>query len=121
MPLLFFLSSIVAGLAMVIAGATISYWVFKRSLDQKLVGGLARIVPWVLAVYLAVRLGDLFLAGKAGLLFTSGGYSAAVPGGTVHRVCSAGHPLLAQACPREPRPIPRGRRKPVAGNLHEPL
>ena len=75
MPLLFFLSSIVAGLAMVIAGATVSYWVFKRSLDQKLVGGLARFVPWVLAVYLLVRLGDLFLSGKGGMLLTSGGYS----------------------------------------------
>ncbi len=76
MPLLFFVSSIVAGLAMVIAGATVSYWVFKRSLDQKLVGGLGRFVPWVLAVYLILRLGDLFLAGKAGMLLTSGGYSA---------------------------------------------
>ena len=74
-PLLFFVSSIAAGLAMVIAGATVSFWVFKRSLDQKLVAGLARFVPWVLAVYLLIRLGDLFVEGKAGMLLTSGGYS----------------------------------------------
>ena len=75
-PLLFFISSIAAGLAMVIAGATVSYWVFKRSLPQKLAGNLAGYLPWVLGIYLILKLGDLAMSGEIALMWTSGTYSA---------------------------------------------
>jgi Ni/Fe-hydrogenase subunit HybB-like protein len=74
-PALFFISSIAAGLAMVVAGATVSYWVFKRSLPQKLVGNLASYLPWILGIYVIVKLGDLWVEGKIPLLWTSGTYS----------------------------------------------
>ncbi len=74
-PLQFFVSSVAAGLAMVVAGATVSFWVFKRSLKQKLVGDLASFLPWVLGVYLVLKLGELVTMGEIELLWTSGWYS----------------------------------------------
>lgn len=73
LPLLFFISSVAAGLAMVVAGGTVSFWVFKRSLSQKLVGGLASFIPWVLGVYVLIKFLDLFTAGDP--ILTSGPYS----------------------------------------------
>ncbi len=73
-PLLFFISSIAAGLAMVVAGGTVSYWVFKRSLDQKLVAKLGQFIPWIMGLYAAIRLGELVYAGEAALIFGSGMY-----------------------------------------------
>ena len=74
-PIFFFVSSIAAGIAMVVAGATVSYWVFKRSLPQKLVGDLASFLPWVLGLYLVMKLGELLATGEFDLLWTSGWYS----------------------------------------------
>ncbi len=75
-PVLFFVSSVAAGIAMVVAGATVSYWVFKRSLPQRLAGDLALFLPWVLGIYLTLKLGELLAAGELELLWTSGVYSA---------------------------------------------
>lgn len=75
LPLLFFLSSVAAGLAMVMGGATISHWVFGRSLSRKLVGNLGWFVPWILGIYLTIKLGELLSAGEWGLIFSSGTYS----------------------------------------------
>ena len=74
-PAMFFISSVAAGLAMVVAGATVSYWVFKRSLHQKLVGDLASFLPWILGIYLIIKLGELLAMGEIELLWTSGIYS----------------------------------------------
>lgn len=74
-PILFFVSSIAAGLAMVVAGATVSYWVFKRSLPQRLVADLSTFLPWILGLYLILKLGELLWAGEIELLWTSGVYS----------------------------------------------
>jgi Ni/Fe-hydrogenase subunit HybB-like protein len=73
LPLLFFISSVAAGLAMVVAGGTVSFWVFKRSLPQKVVGGLASFIPWVLGLYVLIKFLDLFAAGDP--ILTSGIYS----------------------------------------------
>lgn len=74
-PVLFFVSSIAAGLAMVVAGATVSYWVFKRSLPQRLVADLSTFLPWILGLYLVLKFGELLWAGEVELLWTQGGYS----------------------------------------------
>lgn len=74
-PLLFFISSVAAGLAVVVAGGTVSYWVFKRSLSQDLVGELGRFIPWILGVYVIIKLGEIAFVGELGLIFTSGIYS----------------------------------------------
>ncbi len=75
MPLLFFISSVAAGLALVIAGGTVSYWVFKRSLPQRLIGGLARLVPPILVLYGLIRVGDLVYRGDLVLLMHQNIYS----------------------------------------------
>ena len=74
-PVMFFVSSIAAGLAMVVAGATMSYWVFNRSLPQRLVSALGAFLPWILGIYLVLKLGNLYLDEKIILIWTSGGYS----------------------------------------------
>lgn len=74
-PLLFFISSVAAGLAVVVAGGTVSYWVFKRSLSQDLVGELGRFIPWILGVYVIIKLGEIAFVGELGLIFSSGIYS----------------------------------------------
>lgn len=74
-PFFFFVSSVAAGLAMVIGGATISYWVFKRSLPQRVVGSFGWFLPWILGFYVIVKLGELLVVEEIGLLFTSGIYS----------------------------------------------
>lgn len=74
-PLLFFISSVAAGLAMVVAGGTVSYWVFKRSLPQKLVADLSGFIPWVLAVYGVIRIGELIYSRDLVLLSNQNLYS----------------------------------------------
>lgn len=75
-PLMFFVSSVAAGLAMVIGGATVSRWVFKRTLPKSLVAELGWFLPWVLGFYLILKLGELVAAGELSLLFTADFYSA---------------------------------------------
>ena len=75
LPVFFWMSSIASGLGMVIGGATVSYWVFKRSLEQSLVAKLGRYLPWVLGVYLLAKIGELFYTNEQGLIFSSGKYS----------------------------------------------
>jgi Ni/Fe-hydrogenase subunit HybB-like protein len=74
-PMQFFISSVAAGLAMVIGGATVSFWVFKRSLKQNIVGDLASFLPWILGIYLVIKVGELLAVGEIELLWTSGWYS----------------------------------------------
>ncbi len=75
LPVFFWMSSIGSGVAMVIAGSTVSYWVFGRTLNQKLVEKLGRLIPWIMGVYLVTKIGELFVANEQYLLFTSGKYS----------------------------------------------
>jgi Ni/Fe-hydrogenase subunit HybB-like protein len=75
LPIFFWMSSIGSGLAMVIAGSTVSYWVFGRCLNQKLVAKLGQLLPWVLSVYLVVKVGELFVTNEQDLIFSSGKYS----------------------------------------------
>lgn len=75
-PLLFFVSSVAAGLAMVIGGATVSRWVFKRTLPRNLVAELGWFLPWVLGFYFILKIGELLAAGELGLLAANDFYSA---------------------------------------------
>src|SRR6187200_1453542 len=63
MPISFFLSSIVAGAALVIL---IDMWIargWRRPLDMTALASVGQIVFWSLVVYLAFRLGDMALRG----------------------------------------------------------
>jgi Ni/Fe-hydrogenase subunit HybB-like protein len=67
LPLFFFLSAVTVGLAMVIIEASLSARAFKRPLELSLLSQLARAIPYLLGVYLIVRLADLAVAGELAL------------------------------------------------------
>jgi Ni/Fe-hydrogenase subunit HybB-like protein len=68
LPLMFWLTAVAVGPAMVIVESTISSRVFRRGLELDLLGGLARVIPFVLAAYVAVKIGDLAGSGELSLL-----------------------------------------------------
>jgi Ni/Fe-hydrogenase subunit HybB-like protein len=72
LPVLFFISAISIGLAMIIFESTLSARYFKRGLETHLLEKLARAFPIVLGVYLALKFGQLALAGNLKYLFTGG-------------------------------------------------
>jgi Ni/Fe-hydrogenase subunit HybB-like protein len=70
LPLLFFLSAVAVGPAMVIFEATISSKVFGHKLDLDMISGVGKIVRIPLFIYLCFKVGDIIVAGEAGALFT---------------------------------------------------
>jgi Ni/Fe-hydrogenase subunit HybB-like protein len=68
LPLMFWLTAVAVGPAMVILESSISSRVFRRGLELDLLGGLARVIPFVLAAYLLVKFGDLAGAGELDML-----------------------------------------------------
>jgi Ni/Fe-hydrogenase subunit HybB-like protein len=75
LPVFFLISSLASGIALVIAGATISYWLLGRSLKIKTIAKLGWFLPWILAFYLVLKFGELIIADETDLLFSSGTYS----------------------------------------------
>ena len=75
LPVFFLISSLAAGISLVIAGATISYRLFGRSLRTKTIAKLAWFLPWILGFYLVLKFGELIIANEFDLLFSSGTYS----------------------------------------------
>lgn len=75
LPVFFLVSSLAAGISMVIAGATISYWLFGRSLKTKTIAQLGWFIPWILAFYLVLKFGELIIANELDLAFEGGIYS----------------------------------------------
>ncbi|MDE3168085.1 MAG: Ni/Fe-hydrogenase cytochrome b subunit [Acidobacteriota bacterium] len=69
LPLLFYLSSIAAGLAMTIFESWHSSRAFGRALELPLLAGVARVLAVVMSVYLWVRFLDLSHRHVLGLLF----------------------------------------------------
>lgn len=72
LPILFFISAISIGLAMIIFESSVSSRYFKRGLEVHLLEKLGRAIPFVLGLYLIVRFTQLTLAGDLKYLFTSG-------------------------------------------------
>ena len=68
LPAFFFLTAVSVGLAMVILESSASAKAFHRGLELHLLSRLARAIPYVLGLYLVLRLGDLAAGGKLGLL-----------------------------------------------------
>ncbi len=64
LPLLFFVSSVMTGLSMAIAGYLLAARATGRQAQPRVVEGLARGAGWVAALYLALKLGELVLAGE---------------------------------------------------------
>jgi len=75
LPVFFLVSSLAAGISLVIGGASVSYWLLGRSLKTKTIAKLGWFLPWILAFYLVLKFGELIITDELGLLFTSGVYS----------------------------------------------
>lgn len=75
LPILFLVSAIAVGPAMVIFESTLTTRIFGHRLETGVLGGLGKAVPYILGLYLVLKLTDLAASGELGLIFTSGGYS----------------------------------------------
>jgi len=71
LPLLFLLSAIAVGPAMVIFESTLSNRAFGHELAIDVLSGLGRALPYILGLYLLLKLVDLMVAGELGLIFTA--------------------------------------------------
>jgi Ni/Fe-hydrogenase subunit HybB-like protein len=71
LPLLFFVSAVTLGLAMVIGESIVSGWLFHRELERSLLERIARGLQYALILYCAMILVDLSFYGKFPLLFST--------------------------------------------------
>ncbi len=67
--MLFFVSALAVGLSMVMIEAALTAGAFKRPLENDLLAGLAKPVLILLAIYLAIKLGDPLVRGTFPTLF----------------------------------------------------
>jgi len=75
LPILFFLSAVMVGVAMTIFEVSLGSRAVGGMADLKILSGLGRAMIYLLGLYLAARLGELLVAGEFGLIFASGPYS----------------------------------------------
>ncbi len=75
LPVFFLLSSIPAGISLIIIGSILSDYLFGQTLSQRVLEKLGWLIPWFLGFYLALKLGELIIVEELGLLFNSGIYS----------------------------------------------
>ncbi len=71
----FLVSSLAAGISTIIIGSFISIRLYGQTLSEKVIEKLGWLLPWVLGLYLIMKLGELTLTGELGLLYTSGIFS----------------------------------------------
>jgi Ni/Fe-hydrogenase subunit HybB-like protein len=74
-PEFFLVSSLSAGISAIIIGSFISIKLFGHTLRQSVIEKLGRLLPWILGVYLVMKLGELAFTRELDLLFNSGIYS----------------------------------------------
>ena len=71
LPILFLTSAIAVGPAMVIFETTLSSRAFGHKLPIDILSGLGRAIPYILGIYLLLKLVDLMATGEIGLIFTA--------------------------------------------------
>ena len=71
LPILFLNSAIAVGPAMVIFESTLSTKAFGHKLDLDVLSGLGRAIPYILGIYLLLKLVDLTARGNIGLIFSA--------------------------------------------------
>lgn len=69
LPILFLVSAVAVGLAMVIFESTLSTRVFGHKLGMDVLSGLTKAIPYILGLYLLLKVIDLMVAGEIGLIF----------------------------------------------------
>jgi Ni/Fe-hydrogenase subunit HybB-like protein len=70
MPILFFISAVAAGLSMVIIESNLSAAGLNHLLEVRLIGKIAKVIPYVLGLYLGIRIIDMLIAGDLKYMFT---------------------------------------------------
>jgi len=68
LPLFFLISAASAGLSTIILVGVLSEKVFCLGPPIHLLSGLARPLPWILGIYLALKIGEVVYSGEVGLL-----------------------------------------------------
>jgi len=71
LPILFLTSAVAVGPAMVIFESTLSTKAFGHKLDLDVLSGLGRAIPYILGIYLLLKLVDLTARGNLGLIFSA--------------------------------------------------
>lgn len=66
LPLLFLISAIALGMMMVTFESHTTAWLYRRKPETEALASLGGAVRWVLALYLAIRFGDLAARGQLG-------------------------------------------------------
>jgi len=69
LPLLFLITAIALGYAIVVFESLFSSVTFKRPLETSMLSGLARLVGWLLLIFLVIRFAVLIWNGNIGLVF----------------------------------------------------
>ena len=72
LPLLFLISSILMGYAIVVFESLYSSAGFKRPFETPVLAKIGKLMAWLVVVYLVFRFGDLIWRGELGLIFTAG-------------------------------------------------
>jgi len=72
LPLLFLVSVVGMGYAVVVFESTLSSFFLKRPYETAMLGSLAKVMAYITIGFLAIRLLDLLYRGVFGLAFTSG-------------------------------------------------
>jgi len=71
LPILFLVSAVAVGPAMVIFESTLSTRAFGHKLDINVLSGLARAIPYILGLYLILKVIDLMAVGELVMIFTA--------------------------------------------------
>ncbi len=72
LPLLFLISSILMGYAVVVFESLYSSIGFKRPLETPILSKIGKLMAWLVAIYLVFRFGDLIWRGELGTIFNDG-------------------------------------------------
>jgi len=75
LPILFLISAIGAGLAMVIVESTWSFFGLNHKLEVRLLAKIAKIIPFIIGLYGIMRIVDLIISGDSVYLFTGDKFS----------------------------------------------
>lgn len=71
-PLLFLLSAITMGYGIVVLESLYAAVNLGRRLETRLLSRISAIIPWLLFAFLALRIGDIVIGGRAGALLEPG-------------------------------------------------
>ncbi len=72
LPLLFLISSIIMGYAIVVFESLYSSSGFKRPFETPILVKLGKLMAWLTLIFIIVRFGDIVWRGQLGLIFTDG-------------------------------------------------